>query len=67
MNSAATNHGDNTAIFLLMLILNLVTGLNYANIAEHTINAIITAVIWLVFKIIADHLSGNKNQNIKNG
>lgn len=62
MNGATTNTGDNTAIFLLMLILNLITGLNYANIAEHTINAIITAFIWLVFKIVADHISAKKNK-----
>jgi hypothetical protein len=48
---------SNQSVFMLMLILNIVQGINYTNIAEHLIKAIITALIWLVFKIAADVIS----------
>jgi hypothetical protein len=60
-----THNTNNASVFLLMLILNIVQGLDYANIAEHSIKAIVTAFIWLVFKVIADKIAERKKEHAK--
>ena len=62
MNGAGnTIHNENNfSVFALMLLLNFIAGLDYANILEHSVKAVITASIWLAFKILSDYISGKR-------
>jgi hypothetical protein len=65
MNTTNTSSNEsNLSVFALMLVLNLVTGLDYANILEHSVKAFVTAFIWLAAKIAADYIS-NRQKKIR--
>ena len=63
MNTSSTQ--NNISIFLLGAILNILAAVDYVSLVDYSLKAILGGIIWLGFKILAEHLTmkmRDKNQ-----
>jgi uncharacterized membrane protein YjfL (UPF0719 family) len=63
-----TTHTGSTNLLglILLVVLNIHAAIDWNGVPDYTIKALITALIWVLVKVITDFITG-KIQGIKNG
>lgn len=64
MNTQDHNH-SNGVVFLLGAIFNILANTDFSNLLDYTLKALIGGFIWLLYKLIADHISARSKSKTK--